>query len=468
MWDRAAGARCALGAGEGPLGRPNAEVIGPRVSSVTHGPLAETRDPKVKAGPAGIDQAGDGLLARVKQLPLADFEVDDFGLRLVTPGAATCGLTEFTKGAVDGMAIKVAGAGKWQKKKRGSANAITHARRVRALARGRGLHGDASSRACAPSIASRGARRAPRSVRVVCSTSMHVRSFSGAVTTLALAVMTASCGTSAGEVPADEHDSTTALPEAGGDGANAEVDALSDAGDDAAASDVGGDDGASSEAEVDALSDAGGDADVSADANADEGTDAAQDARIDALSDAGADVATDAGSDAALDTRPEAGGEAGTGDAGCVTAANCPPNQACNAGSCGVACSTVHPCNGGCCAGGTCVAGTAASQCGNGGDACVSCPAGGTGNLCLAAVGGGTCGCNSVVDCNLQLACSDAHVCTTGCDVGHPCRGGCCAGTSCVLGSSNFSCGSNGGMCASCVGTSTPNCTIVGGARGCH
>ncbi len=294
--------------------------------------------------------------------------------------------------------------------------------------------------------------------------------------TITFILLATSCGSSGSGSPADQPDASMGANGEGGDeGSSAQADAqedarldatVGDAQDSAVANEAGGGDGGGAD---DAAADAGADAGADTGADTDAGADTGADADAGAGADTGADTDTGAGADTDAGADADAGRDARPADGGCSSATDCPPHQACTAGTCGTSCSTVRPCNGGCCSGGTCSAGTSQVACGSTGSTCANCPVTGNGDLCFDGGGGGTCGCNTVVDCVSQTACSDSHVCVTTCDSAHPCRGGCCtAGGTCVLGSSNFDCGSTGGACTVCNGTPTPSCMLVSGAFGCH
>src|SRR5262249_13302250 len=147
---------------------------------------------------------------------------------------------------------------------------------------------------------------------------------------------------------------------------------------------------------------------------------------------------------------------------------DCPMGVACNLVThvCENVCGNAQhsACNGGCCSAGKCVAGAAANACGLNGAACTDCSANAKGHICLMS---SSCGCNVAGDCAAGTACNTmTHACEATCgDMNHTvCSGGCCnipmammTGT-CVAGTLNSACGSDGKTCASCSG-GTPTCT---------
>jgi hypothetical protein len=164
---------------------------------------------------------------------------------------------------------------------------------------------------------------------------------------------------------------------------------------------------------------------------------------------------------------------------GCQAAGDCPMGTACNTAT--KACENVcgdmsHTnCNGGCCSAGMCVAGTAPAGCGVGGVACVDCTANAKGHACIIANNMAACGCNAAADCPANTACNTmTHACEATCgDMNHSiCNGGCCnipkgmmTGT-CVAGSQNGACGTDGKACAACSG-GLPTCTAGACAADC-
>lgn len=148
---------------------------------------------------------------------------------------------------------------------------------------------------------------------------------------------------------------------------------------------------------------------------------------------------------------------------GCASLSDCPLNSTCDpvARTCTTKCDANRPCNGGCCSAapnGTCIIGTAAGACGNNGGLCADCvntPQGG--RLCLAAPGGGACGCNTINDCTPGALSCDAqkHVCDFACSLAKPCAVGCCnipkgmQNGSCASGQVATACG-KAGACTDC------------------
>jgi len=104
------------------------------------------------------------------------------------------------------------------------------------------------------------------------------------------------------------------------------------------------------------------------------------------------------------------------------------------------------------------------------GTSCVDCAGNQVGSACVNTGNGYACGCTGAADCPVGYACNTrVHQCTTACIVGlWACNGGCCqtsatAGASCVAGTANDACGTNGGMCADCTATpATPTCNASG------
>jgi hypothetical protein len=167
------------------------------------------------------------------------------------------------------------------------------------------------------------------------------------------------------------------------------------------------------------------------------------------------DTATDTDatvSDSASDA-PSPDGGSDAAPPACTGASSCPAGEACNAGVCSTSCGASSPCNGGCCDGVMCQPGTSATACGISGGACTSCsggtPACGATGTCLF--------CSDASDCPMGQACTSGS-CSTSCSAGSSCNGGCCDGTICQPGTAVGACGSSGGMCASCSG-STPTCS---------
>jgi len=123
-----------------------------------------------------------------------------------------------------------------------------------------------------------------------------------------------------------------------------------------------------------------------------------------ASTDAGRDV-TARDAPASTDVAPRDGGAdvdamapAGP-EGGCETSTECPVGSACGPeGTCTSQCDLSQSCNGGCCrfADNTCQTGESVTECGSGGDRCVSCLANTAGSSCLS---GGVCGCLKVSDC---------------------------------------------------------------------
>jgi hypothetical protein len=177
-----------------------------------------------------------------------------------------------------------------------------------------------------------------------------------------------------------------------------------------------------------------------------------------------ADAGTDTDStvpDSASDTpAPDVGSD--TAPPPCTGASSCPAGEACNAGVCSTSCSSSSPCNGGCCDGAMCQPGTSPTACGISGGACTSC-SGGT-PACGAT---GTCVfCSTASDCPTGQACTGGS-CSTACSASSSCNGGCCDGAECQPGNAPSLCGSSGGLCSSCSG-STPVCDSSGACAECN
>jgi hypothetical protein len=166
----------------------------------------------------------------------------------------------------------------------------------------------------------------------------------------------------------------------------------------------------------------------------------------------------------------------GANTCGCTNAADCPANQACNTTThtCGAACDSNTPCNGGCCSaasGGNCQTGTAKTVCGNNGSLCGDCTNNQNGHQCTVVSGGGQCGCAAIGDCpGTSTACSTANLCVNSCSSAMACLSGCCsaatAGT-CQPGTSQSVCGAVGTQCKSCVGNATGVACLTSGSCGC-
>jgi hypothetical protein len=189
-----------------------------------------------------------------------------------------------------------------------------------------------------------------------------------------------------------------------------------------------------------------------------QGPDAGSDSTIDStLPPDSAEAGREVGTDSALDSSPSDSSTTDTGvDAPpppCTGPSSCPAGQACGAlGVCSTSCSATSPCNGGCCDGTTCQPGTSSDACGLTGAACTMCssptPACGASGTCVL--------CAAASDCPSGQACSGG-TCSTACSASTPCNGGCCDGTMCQPGNAVALCGTTGGACASCSG-STPFC----------
>ncbi len=172
-----------------------------------------------------------------------------------------------------------------------------------------------------------------------------------------------------------------------------------------------------------------------------------------------------------LDCSTSTNGHVCSGTAcGCVTANDCPANNACTGGKCTTSCAT-DPCNTGCCdSTKTCVGGTSALACGTGGGSCDTC--GPTGSSCLVVTGGGTCGCTNSTQCPSGKACdtnNDAtkNTCTTTCSGTDVCNGTCCnLGTCAADDTQAASCGAAGGACSDCTGAANGH-VCVASACGC-
>ena len=185
--------------------------------------------------------------------------------------------------------------------------------------------------------------------------------------------------------------------------------------------------------------------------------------------DGAADGANDSGHDA-MKRPPFDGG--GDSPRGCQMARDCDAGQACNpaTGRCGVRCGADMTCNGGCCNGSTCQAGTDASACGHDGFTCEACTT--MKPVCT----NGSCGCMHATDCPVGQACYEG-ACGTKCSGFSPCNAGCCVeskggfGTgTCVSGTEDTACGTNGGGCFDCMeGCSYSTCVVKdgGGVCGC-
>jgi len=89
--------------------------------------------------------------------------------------------------------------------------------------------------------------------------------------------------------------------------------------------------------------------------------------------------------------------------------------------------------------------------CGDDGFKCINCSTNPDDQQCVNDAMGGTCGCNDSAHCATYEACSAAHLCGVSCGGPATCHGGCCNGGSCVMGTANDSCGSNGGACTDCT-----------------
>ena len=133
----------------------------------------------------------------------------------------------------------------------------------------------------------------------------------------------------------------------------------------------------------------------------------------------------------------------GTAGAACIA---CGAGTTCSAGTCvTTAMCNANTCAQGCCDGTSCVA-LSATRCGALGRACVSCGPPLT-DRCLPT---GTCGCGSSAACEAGQRCAGGVcVCdSTSC-------GGCCDGSRCVDGTRKQACGSDGGVCRFCQGSSS-------------
>ncbi|MSP59004.1 MAG: hypothetical protein EXR72_01465 [Myxococcales bacterium] len=135
-------------------------------------------------------------------------------------------------------------------------------------------------------------------------------------------------------------------------------------------------------------------------------------------------------------------GNPGANACGCKSAADCPPNTACDpiTFTCGAKCDGGRPCNSGCCSAaqnGTCAKGLdpASKACGNNGGVCVDCTGNANGHLCVASGSGGACGCSKFPDdCPVSSTGCANKVCNNQCDANNKCLFGCCAGGTCANG----------------------------------
>jgi hypothetical protein len=161
---------------------------------------------------------------------------------------------------------------------------------------------------------------------------------------------------------------------------------------------------------------------------------------------------------------------------GCLSAGDCPANQACNTTThtCGATCDSDTPCNGGCCSamtGGTCQTGTAKTVCGNNGSVCGDCTANQNGHVCTVVTGGGQCGCANVAsDCPGASTACTAGLCVNSCSSTMACLSGCCSDATmgtCQPGTSQAVCGAPGSLCSTCVGNANGSACLSSGACGC-
>ena len=173
--------------------------------------------------------------------------------------------------------------------------------------------------------------------------------------------------------------------------------------------------------------------------------------------------------DSAPDVTDTGAPDTSTVDAGCTSASECPPGQACAVADhqCTTACSATQPCNGVCCTGTACAVETA-TACGVGGSTCQNCVTVDAGAACVS----GSCGCNLASDCPVGESCSPAlHTCVGTCSSTQPCNGGCCNGGTCSTGLVAGACGDTGGTCTNCAGQSVGTACVAeakGGTCGCN
>jgi hypothetical protein len=119
--------------------------------------------------------------------------------------------------------------------------------------------------------------------------------------------------------------------------------------------------------------------------------------------------------------KPDGGGsDASYADAGVCNSSTCPNGCCSNGGSCES--PSASACG---------IAGAACTNCGLSGDGCVS----------------GQCRCGADAACPSGEHCVSAEC---ACD-NYSCPSGCCSGTSCVAGTSNVACGTDGIQCVNCT-----------------
>ncbi|MFK7984757.1 MAG: hypothetical protein AB8I08_01925 [Sandaracinaceae bacterium] len=168
--------------------------------------------------------------------------------------------------------------------------------------------------------------------------------------------------------------------------------------------------------------------------------------------DAGPDAATvlDAGMDAGA--RDASASDAGPVDGGVLDAESPdggPPDaESPDGGAPDAGCGDC----GSCCVDGTCVSETSASQCGSGGEACVSC--GATADRC---------GVDGACVCGFGPACSEGQRCSGGACVcnGDSCPDGCCDGSQQCRSRDVATCGVRGAACIAC-GAGADRCDAAG------
>ena len=166
----------------------------------------------------------------------------------------------------------------------------------------------------------------------------------------------------------------------------------------------------------------------------------------------------------------------GAKSCGCTSAADCPPNLACDptTHTCGPACDINTPCNGGCCSaasGGTCQTGTLTGVCGNSGGLCSDCASNQNGHKCIAMSGGGQCGCDMFpADCPASSTACTSNLCVNACSPSMQCQSGCCSSSTsgtCQPGTAQALCGAAGSVCQSCAGNANGSACLANGTCGC-